>query len=311
MAEVQAPKYVYKSCVTDSSRWEKFSPRGDDIVIATAYKAGTTWMQTIVANLVFQGGDLPGAPTEISPWLDFRPFPLEDVLSTLDAQTHRRFIKTHLPMDALPVFRQVKYVMIGRDPRDVAMSMLNHHNNYTDEARAMFDNCADRAEDRLPGPFADARSFWRQHATRGTVPWESDGYPYWSQIRYAQTWWDRRQAPNVLLVHFNDLLADLEGEIRRVAAFLEIALDDATASRIAEATTFASMKKRADEIVPRAGIVWKGGGATFINKGVNGRWRAEFEAEDDRLYEAAVSRTLSPDCRRWLENGRLLSDRAA
>ncbi len=301
----QAPirKYAYKSCVIDSSRWDAFRPRADDIVIATSYKAGTTWMQTIVANLIFRDDAIPDAPTELSPWLDMRPFPIEGVLSKLEAQTHRRFIKTHLPLDALPFYPQVKYIMVGRDPRDVAMSMLNHHNNYTDEARAMFDQFAEREEDLTPPPFADLRDFWRQHITRGTTPWETDGYPYWSQIRYAQTWWDYRHLPNILLVHYNDLLADLAGEIRRVAAFIDIPIDGVEAARIADATTFASMKKRADEIVPGAARAWKGGGQTFINKGVNGRWRDEFEPEDDRLYEAAVSRTLRPECRRWLEKG--------
>lgn len=298
--------YAYKNHHMDSARWDAFAPRPDDIVIATSYKSGTTWMQTIVANLIFEGGAIPGAPMMMSPWLDMRLSPIEEVTAMLDAQQHRRFIKTHLPLDALPFHAHVKYIMVGRDPRDVAMSMLNHHNNFTDEARALFDQLAESEDDRLPPPFASAQEFWRAHMSKGTVAWENDGWPFWSSIRYAQSWWEHRDQANILLVHYNDLLEDLEGEIRRIAAFLDIERSDAEFARVAAATTFSSMKKRAEEVTGEiANMIWKGGARTFINQGTNGRWREHFDATDLALYENAVSRTLSPDCRDWLENGRL------
>lgn len=304
--------YAYKNTIMDSSRWDAFTPRPDDIVIATAYKSGTTWMQTIVANLIFEGGDIPGQVMSISPWLDMRPFPIEDILGLLDGQTHRRFIKTHLPLDALRFIPEAKYIMVGRDPRDVAMSMLNHHNNYTDDARAMFDQFAETEDEKTPPPFATPQDFWRPHMTKGSVPWENDGWPYWSSMRYAQTWWEHRDLPNILMVHYNDLLADLDGEIRRVAKFLGIERSDAEFARIADATVFSTMKERADAIVGDvANMVWKGGAKTFIHKGTNGRWREHFDETDLRLYDAAAERAMSSDCRDWLENGRLARGEAA
>jgi len=306
MTKQPTRRYAYQNHHMDSTRWDKFAPRPDDIVIATSYKSGTTWMQTIVANLIFEGGAIPGQVTAMSPWLDMRLFPIDDVISLLDAQDHRRFIKTHLPLDALPYSPQLKYVMVGRDPRDVAMSMLNHHNNFTDEIRAMFEPFTEREEDKLPGPFSSAQEFWRAHISKGTVEWETDGWPYWSSLRYAQSWWDYRETPNILLVHYTDMLADLEGEIRRVAAFLGIERSDAEFARIADATTFSSMKDRASDIVAMADMIWKGGAKTFINKGTNGRWREHFDATDLALYEEAARRTLSAECRVWLEHGRLI-----
>lgn len=298
--------YAYKNHHMDSARWDSFTPRADDIVIATSYKSGTTWMQTIIANLIFEGGALPAPPMAMSPWLDMRAFPIEEIVAQLDAQQHRRFIKSHLPLDALPYYPQIRYIMVGRDPRDVAMSMLNHHNNFTDQALALLNQFAQTEEERLPPPFESARAFWRAHMAKGTVPWESDGWPFWSSIRYAQTWWEHRHQPNILLVHYNDLLADPESEIRRVAAYLGIERGAAEIARIVEATSFASMKARADDITGEFGeMIWKGGAKTFINKGVNGRWHEHFDAHDLALYENAVSRTLTPDCRDWLENGRL------
>ncbi len=114
-------KHLYQNYMMDALRWNFFVPRDGDIVVATTYKAGTTWAQTIVANLIFGGKKLPGPIHDISPWLDQRIFPLELMLTQLENQTHRRAIKTHLPLDGLPFHASMKYLYVGRDPRDVFM----------------------------------------------------------------------------------------------------------------------------------------------------------------------------------------------
>ena len=109
----------------DSTVWNDFRFRDDDIVISTWAKSGTTWTQQIVAQLLFEGAeDL--AVAEMSPWLDLRVPPSEFKLAALEAQMHRRFIKTHLPVDALVYSPTAKYIYIGRDGRDVIWSMHNH-----------------------------------------------------------------------------------------------------------------------------------------------------------------------------------------
>src|SRR6185503_3191129 len=118
---------------------------------ATPYKSGTTWMQNIVLHLIFQ--DLtPRSIFDIAPWLDSRPRPLEEVISRLEAQTHRHCIKTHLPLDGVPYFPQVKYIVVGRDARDVFMSLWNHHSEYTDAAIAKMNNAPGRVGEPLPLP---------------------------------------------------------------------------------------------------------------------------------------------------------------
>src|SRR5947209_18602216 len=79
-------------------------------------------MQRLVALLVFDGPALPAPMANVSPWLDMQLASTEDVFSTLDAQTHRRFIKTHTPLDGLPFAESVTYVCVGRDPRHVAVA---------------------------------------------------------------------------------------------------------------------------------------------------------------------------------------------
>ncbi|UCE85612.1 MAG: sulfotransferase domain-containing protein [Deltaproteobacteria bacterium] len=304
MTELIRPSRVYQNHHLDSTRWERYVPRDGDVVISTSYKAGTTWTQTIVANLVFQDGELPGGVTEISPWLDMRVRPADEMFARIEAQTHRRFLKTHLALDGIPIHEKVQYIVVGRDARDVFMSLWNHYSHHTREALAMLNGTPGRVGDPLPPCDGDIRALWHNWITRGWFEWEHDGWPYWSHLHHAQSWWEWRHLPNILFVHYNDLLADLAGEMRRIAAWLAIHVPDASWPRIVDAATFDTMKRNAERIVPEADMLWKGGARTFINKGTNGRWRDVLTADDLALYPKAVARSLSPDCARWLEAGR-------
>ena len=139
--------------------------------------------------------------------------------------------------------------------------------------------------------------------TRATYPWESDGFPYWSHHHHARTYWDFRHLPNLLFVHFNDLKADLEGEMRRIARFLEIRVPEEKWPTLADAATFASMKRDAAVLGPEMGMIFEGGADRFLFKGTNDRWRDVLKAEDLALYEAAAARSLTPELKRWLEGG--------
>ena len=98
----------------DSTIWNDFRFRGDDIVISTYAKSGTTWTQQIVAQMLF-GPDPDLKVAEMSPWLDLRIPPKEVKLPIVEAQTHRRFLKTHLPLDALVLSPKAKYIYIGQE----------------------------------------------------------------------------------------------------------------------------------------------------------------------------------------------------
>ncbi len=93
----------------DSTIWNEFRFRDDDIIIGTYAKSGTTWTQQIVSQLIFQGAEgLEVA--EMSPWLDLRVPPKEVKLPAVEAQQHRRFLKTHLPVNALVFSPKAKYL---------------------------------------------------------------------------------------------------------------------------------------------------------------------------------------------------------
>lgn len=97
------PAHRYRSDDEDSARWIGFPFREGDIVISTRSKSGTTWMQMICALLVLGTPELPAPLTVLSPWLDWLAEPQDEVYDRLAAQPHRRFIKTHTPLDGVPL----------------------------------------------------------------------------------------------------------------------------------------------------------------------------------------------------------------
>ena len=143
---------IYRCHHFDSTRWDYFERRPDDIIIATSYKAGTTWTQAIVAHLLFPDGDLPAGPAQLSPWLDMRIVPLEVALNALKAQQHRRFIKTHLPLDGMLYDERLKYLYVARDARDVFMSLWNHYSSMTDEIFTVMNLLPRPRGRRVPAP---------------------------------------------------------------------------------------------------------------------------------------------------------------
>jgi aryl sulfotransferase len=300
---------VYQNHHLDSTRWDQVRFRPGDVVVSTSYKAGTTWMQNILAQLIFWDSEIPGPVTEISPWIGMRVRPLEPQLAMLETQAHRRFLKSHLALDGLPYREDVKYIVVGRDARDVFMSLWNHYGNYTPIMQGLLNNTPGRVGSPLPWCPEDVSWLWRQWIQLGWFEWESDGWPFWSHLHHLKTWWEWHHLPNILLVHYNDLLADLEGEMRRVAAYLEIEPAADAWPRLVDACTFASMKQHAAKIMPGAELGFVGGTDTFFYRGTNRRWDGALSDEDLALYPEAVERTLSPEAGEWLEQGRLATGR--
>lgn len=304
MSDLPRREHVYQNHHMDSTRWNWFTPRSDDIVIATSYKAGTTFTQTIVGNLLFPDGDLPGPASFISPWLDQRVFPLELVLGQLEAQTHRRYLKTHLPLDGIPYNEQTKYICVSRDPRDVFMSLLNHWGSHTEAFYTAMNNVPGLVGDPFPRLLDDTKATWRTWMTKSGFEWEIGGYPYWSHLSHALTYWRYRHLPNILMLHFNDLLADLGGEMRRIAGYLDIDVPAGQWQDVVRRCSFEEVKKDPGRVVgENIDFAFKGGAHTFINKGTNGRWVGVLDEEDLALYEAVMAQ-LPAEYRNWLENGR-------
>ena len=281
----------------DSTIWNDFKFRDDDIIISTYAKAGTTWLQQIVSQLLFNGEEgLEVA--EMSPWMDLRVPPKEVKLPFVDAQTHRRFLKTHLPVDALVFSDKAKYIYIGRDGRDVVWSMYNHHATANDGWYDALNNTPGLIGPPIEKPPSSTTQYFNDWLDR-------DGHPFWPFWENVRSWWDIRHLQNVHFIHFADLKRDMAGEIRRVANFLGIAVDEDVWESILLHCSFDYMKANATQSVPLGGAFWDGGAKSFIYKGKNGRWRDTLSSEDVQRYENRALEELGPECAKWLADGNI------
>jgi aryl sulfotransferase len=293
--------------ISDSARWEGFVFRPDDIVISTPAKCGTTWMQMICALLVFQTPRFDRSLDLISPWLEMLTRDRASVLADLEAQTHRRFIKSHTPFDGLPFDPRVTYVSIGRDPRDVALSWDSHLAN-TDmmalfAARAAAVGLDDIAELLAEGPpdrpDSEIERFWLW-VDEELPPAEAGTAGLAAVLHHLSTFWAVRDDANVVLLHFDDLKADLEGQMRFVAERLGISVPEDRWPALVEAATFENMRSRADQIVPDVtNAIWQQN-AGFFNRGASGQWRTLLDEDGLRRYRDRVAQLVEPDLALWV-----------
>ncbi len=281
----------YRTAVFDNRRWQGFKPRPDDIFVCTPAKCGTTWTQAIIASLLYPNGDAPASVNTLSPWIEAKFIPADEMHEALEAQTQRRFMKSHTAADGIPWFDDAKYIVVGRDGRDVFMSMCNHLQRMKRIAEMNERALADGVPP-MPEFDGDFHAFFPTWLSQDDI-----------LFHIIETYWQRREQPNVLLVHFQDLKSDLEGEMRRIAEFLDIEFDAALWPAVVERCTFDGMRGRAEEI-GEFDRLFEGGIEGFLFKGTNGRWRDVLTDEEVVAYERRVSEMLPEAAARWLEGGR-------
>jgi aryl sulfotransferase len=281
----------------DSALWDQFQFRDDDIVVGTYGKSGTTWVQQIISQLIFDGAeDIDVA--ELSPWLDFRLPPPDVKFSSLEAQENRRFVKTHLPVHSLVYSPNAKYVFVARDGRDVVWSFYNHHANMNDLFYDAINGAIPAGMNPALPPELEIYDYFHYWL-------DNDGYPLWSFWDNIKSWWNIQHLPNIKLVHFASLKADLPGQIREMAEFLDIPVDETSWDDIVEHCGFEYMRANAELAAPLGGVIWKGGAKTFIHKGTNGRWRDMLTQKDVEKYESLAVAKLGPEGAHWLATGEL------
>ena len=236
----------YTSSDEDSARWEGFSFRPGDIVISTRSNGGTTWMQMICALLIFQTPELPAPLGKLSPWLDWLITPRQQVvLARLEARTHRRFIKTHMPLDGIPLDPRAAYIVVGRHPLDLAVSLYHQSNNINrDRVRKL--TASTGPEPRRPQP----------------------GLHHW--------------------------LANLNGEMRRLAGLLGIGVPEELWPSLVRAATFDEMRARAAaQAADPAGVLKDR--AAFFRGGYSGAGREVLNSAELSRYYARTARLAPPD----------------
>jgi hypothetical protein len=261
----------------------------------------------ICALLIFKQRTFPTTLDLISPWFDMLTRPLADVVRDLEAQQHRRFIKSHTPLDGLPLDERVTYVCVGRDPRDVALSLDNHMTNMNmnslRSALAATVNPEGLTEltlvSRAIRPASQRERFW-QWVDSPISPGLR------ALVHHVMTFWKVRKHPNVVLLHYAKLKTDLERQMRALASRLELNIPNDLWPTLVRAATFDEMRMRADEIVPNSTLGLWYENAHFFNKGTIGQWRQLLSANDLRRYQARIMKLAPPEVVAWLHQGPIL-----
>jgi aryl sulfotransferase len=291
---VASTPFRYRSPEEDSARWLGFPFRDGDLVISSRSRTGTTWVQMICALLIFQTPELPAPLAQLSPWLDHLIAPREEVCARLAAQEHRRFIKTHTPLDGIPLDSRATYLVTARHPLDMAVS-LYHQGGNIDRARVR--QLTGQPEPARPRPRTPLHNWLLRWIADDDDPREQpDSLP--GVMWHLSDAWSRRDEPNILLVHYDNLSADLEGQMRWLTGQLGIAVPDKAWPALVQAATFGSMRGNADTLVPTAGIFKNN--AAFFRRGISGT-RHEI-LSDDRIaaYHARAAQLAQPDMLTWL-----------
>lgn len=285
MTPAEAPIRTYTDGVSDSSRWAAFVPRDGDIVVSTPPKSGTTWMQAILAMLIAGDPAVDAQTSEKSPWIDYKYRELGDVMARLEAQDHRRQVKTHSPFDSIPYWPQLRHITVYRHPIDVHFSFRKHTANIaTDAGKATL----------TESPSDGFRGFLDEAADHSGLK------PLLDHYRCTLV---REPRENLIRLHYADMLRDLPGTVARVATHVGISLPPERMAQIVEAATFANMKSNAARFTPSAGQGFCKADAGFFDSASSNKWQGQLTADDLAAFDAGINAALTPAERAWLEWG--------
>lgn len=283
---------LYLGPLTDNRRWDMVDIRPDDIFVVTPPKCGTTWTQTIVALLL--SGD-PDVETELSvkmPWVDIRIREMSEVAARLAAMTHRRSMKSHTPMDGLPLDEQAHYICVFRHPLDAHFSYRKHVRNIP---MSWFDTW-------YPEDDAEGITF-RRFLDGGAEGFDGDAMPLAHIIQHYKAAAALADRPNVSLLHYADMSKDLAGTFAKLADVLNISHPPEVLAQLVQAATFDNMKANAARYAPSGGKGFMKSDSDFFHSGTSGKWDGKLTEAELTAYDAMMDAHLTPGERAWLEFG--------
>jgi len=289
-----SPKSSYTGMLTDSRHWSHYKPRVGDVVVSTPPKSGTTWAQAIL-SLLFSGDPLVAAyPSEKSPWFDNKLNDVGEIVARLEAQAGRRHVKTHTPMDGIPVWNELLYISIYRHPIDIHFSSRKHVANYRPEI-AEFLGVTD---DTFP---RDPRDSFRLFIEGGDL----DHGSLKTIVSHFLQGIKMEPRENFLRLHYADMKRDLASHVYRMAAHIGVNHPPEVIARLVDAATFGNMKANADRFGLAAGKDFWRNDSGFFDSATSNKWEGILTNDDLAVYDAAISELLTPDQRNWLEWGNI------
>jgi hypothetical protein len=240
--------------------------------------------------LILGTPDFEGKITDISPWFDSKLESLEKCLDDLETQSHRRFIKTHTPLDGIPYFESSQYLIVYRNPKDAYFSVRNHLFNMLEPPE-------------IPQLANDPREGFRAWIDAPFEEGLGEQRSLEAFVQHFSSFWNHRHLENFHLFHYGDMKRDILSTVQHLADILDIDLSNNCGDEICESVSFAEMKKKASAFAPASGKPIFKSDEAFFSSGKNDQWRGILERDDLEHYTNRISDLLPPDAVDWLENG--------
>ncbi|MDH4200971.1 MAG: sulfotransferase domain-containing protein [Spirochaetia bacterium] len=291
--------------LSDSRVWKKFLDEDGfapgDIVIVDPFKAGTTWTQRIIEQILNNGEESSEDLSDKSPWLDSSWGNHQKMIDKLRLQKNasvRRVIKSHLPSEVVPICPDVRYIFVGRNGKDIVCSFHNYLKNFNQETVELINQLYHKWSGKdekmeIPEKSADFFDLWMDM-----------GDKYCDILHVTRSWWDVKEFENVMMLHYNELLHDLENQIARLAKFIEVDPGKLNLQKIAEHCNFNYMKQRSDRLVPFSGKHMTNS-KSFFHKGPERDYKNELSPDQIKRYNIIADEKSGAECALWLETGKL------
>ena len=259
-----------------------FQARESDVLITTAPKAGTTWMQQILHQLRTGGDESFSSIDDVVPWLERQRADksLQEVLDYYEAIPDPRIFKTHCTAEQTPGIGTANIILTSRDPRDCCVSFYHHLRNMTDEARQ-------QVNFTVPKTFDEHIDRWLDFAA-------------W--YRNVKSWWPYHDHPKVLWLRYQDMKSDLVANIDRIVEFLGWDVSPVQRERAIEYSSFQWMKAHDEKFSSQGDTdkpLFKAG--QFIRQGKVGKHREIMTPEQELRILDKARQMLEPECLKFLE----------
>ncbi|MDH3653927.1 MAG: sulfotransferase domain-containing protein [Myxococcales bacterium] len=218
--------------------------RDSDVFISSYPRSGTTLTQWILYLLTHDPQPDPTHLTKVSPWFE-RSLAIGELrASDLERFPSPRIFKSHLPREWLP--DGARYIYVERDGLDVLLSYFHFYRAYLGFEGSLDDFHRRFIEGRLQ---------------------------YGSWFDHVAGWHARASDPDLLIVHYENLLSDRKASIRGIVEFLGWDRDERCVDRAVIESSFDAMKKRESVFDHARALLLERGVSpeSFLRAGESGR----------------------------------------